>query len=165
MYKDDLAYIQHHGFPDFARAVSPGVLTILRRAGITSGHVLDLGCGDGAWLRMLTGAGFAATGIEQSSGLPTYGRKAAPKAIVKIDSVYRSAFPRCRLLRDIVTLRKTREGYRRREEKHVLAVSAPRSMLADLRRAGFVARSLRGYGDFLLPLRRLAFVARKPEAA
>jgi SAM-dependent methyltransferase len=30
MYKGDLAYIQHHGFSDFAEAVSPGVLGILR---------------------------------------------------------------------------------------------------------------------------------------
>src|SRR4029453_16153956 len=72
MYNSDLAYIQHHGFSDFARAAGPGVLRILRSAGITSGHVLDLGCGDGTWLRTLWENGFSATGIDQSASLIEY---------------------------------------------------------------------------------------------
>src|SRR2546422_2170457 len=95
MYKDDLAYIQHHGFSDCARAASPGVLTILRRAGIAKGHVLDLGCGDGTWLRSLTRGGFSVTGIEQSRSLVSYAREVAPKALVKVGSVHQVAFPRC----------------------------------------------------------------------
>src|SRR5262245_43609273 len=59
VYRNDLAYIQHRGFSEFARSASPGLLNIFRRAGITTGHVVDLGCGDGTWLRMLTQHGFA----------------------------------------------------------------------------------------------------------
>src|SRR5262245_28294225 len=95
MYDSDLAYIQHHGFSDFARAAGPGVLTILRSAGITSGHVLDLGCGDGTWLRTLGENGFSATGIDQSASLIEYSAKNAPAAAVRVGSIFKVPFPRC----------------------------------------------------------------------
>lgn len=235
MYHDDLAYIQHHGFSAFATAASPGLLAILRRAGITSGHVLDLGCGDGSWLRALTDRGFVASGIDQSAGLVRYARSAAPTALVKRSSIYRTAFPRCHaitalgevlsylpsrtvtagalrrlfrrayaalqpdglfvfdlfvsgppmsyrtwrtgpgwaalihveergdhLFRHIITFRSVRGRYRRGHEEHVLSVHTRASVLSELRRAGFVARTSRCYGRFELPVRRLAFIARKP---
>jgi len=233
LYGNDLAYIQHRGFSDFARSASSGVLNIFRRAGITTGHVVDLGCGDGTWLRILTQNGFAATGIDQSSRLVHYARKRAPKALVKVRSVHQTAFDRCdamtalgevlsyrsggrrsvglsrifqrahralrpggvfvfdvlvtgrrmeydawrtgpawavlvhireepgRLIRQIVTFRKTGRGYRRDREEHVLSVSSARVILAELRRVGFVARTSRSYGKFRLPPRRIAFIARK----
>jgi SAM-dependent methyltransferase len=95
MYHDDLAYIQHEGFSDFAKGAAPGALRILRSARITRGHVVDLGCGDGTWLRALTDRGFAATGVDQSPPLLRYARTAAPKATLKKGSVHRFAFPRC----------------------------------------------------------------------
>jgi SAM-dependent methyltransferase len=95
MYQRDLAYIQHHGFSDFAQAAAPGLLRILRGAGITSGHVVDLGCGDGTWLRALTRRGFTATGVDQSAELLAYARAAAPRAVLKKNSVHRGAFPPC----------------------------------------------------------------------
>jgi SAM-dependent methyltransferase len=233
VYRNDLAYIQHHGFSDFARSASPGLLNIFRRAGITTGHVVDLGCGDGTWLRMLTQNGFAATGIDQSSSLVHYARKHAPKALVKVRSVHQAAFDSCdaitalgevlsyrsgrtrsvelsrifqrahsalrpgglfvfdllvtgrrmeyeawrtgpawavlvrvreepgRLVRQIVTFRKTGRSYRRDREEHVLSVSSTRVILAELRRVGFVARTSPAYGKFRLPPRRIAFIARK----
>jgi SAM-dependent methyltransferase len=235
MYQDDLAYIQHHGFSAFATAASPGLLGILRREGITSGHVLDLGCGDGTWLRALTEGGFVASGIDQSASLVRYARSVAPRATVRRSSIYRAAFPRChaitalgevlsylqprttqatslrrlfrrayaalqpgglfvfdvfvsgppmsyrtwrtgrgwavlvhvedggdRLFRHIITFRSVRGRYRRGSEEHVLSVHTRASVLGDLRRAGFVARTSRHYGRFELPVRRLAFIARKP---
>jgi SAM-dependent methyltransferase len=95
MYQTDLAYIQHHGFADFARAASQGVLRILRDAGITRGHVVDLGCGDGTWLQVLERHGFTVTGVDQSAPLLAYARKAVPGAVLKKGSVHRFAFPRC----------------------------------------------------------------------
>lgn len=237
MYDSDLAYIHHHGFSDFARAAGPGVLKILRSAGITSGHVLDLGCGDGTWLRTLWENGFSATGIDQSARLIEYSAKSAPAATLRVGSVFKVSLPRChaitalgevlsyrsgsggaphsfrgffkrahaslrpggllifdvfvkgrrmkyktwrvgatwavlvavneepvrrRLTRDIVTFRQTGTGYRRRTERHVLSVSMPSAVTAELRRAGFSVRSIRAYGGFRLPYRRLGFVARKP---
>lgn len=39
-YDEDLAYVHDVGFGDFARSVAPGVLEILRRAGVTDGQPL-----------------------------------------------------------------------------------------------------------------------------
>jgi len=95
MYQPDLAYIQHHGFADFAADAGAGVLALLKQAGIVSGHVVDLGCGDGRWLRQLTGARFRATGIEQSVTLAKYARTVAPRAVVYVASLHRTALPSC----------------------------------------------------------------------
>jgi SAM-dependent methyltransferase len=95
MYHSDLAYIQHHGFSSFASAAAPGLLQLLRRAGITSGHVVDLGCGDGTWLRALISRGYTATGVDQSRDLLRYARAAAPEAALTKRSVHRVALPHC----------------------------------------------------------------------
>jgi SAM-dependent methyltransferase len=95
MYKSDLAYIQHHGFADFARRTGPGVLTELRQAGITTGRVLDLGCGDGTLLRILSKTGYAVDGIDQSKALVRYAAAAAPRAGLTVGSIYTTGFPRC----------------------------------------------------------------------
>lgn len=95
MYQRDLAYIQHQGFSEFAEAAAPALLQILRSAGITSGQVVDLGCGDGTWLRALIHRGFMATGIDRSAELLAYARAAAPRAVLKKNSVHRCALPPC----------------------------------------------------------------------
>lgn len=68
---------------------------MLRVRGITSGHVVDLGCGDGTWLRALTAAGFRATGIDQSPAFAKLAGRTAPQAVVRQGSLYRTAIPRC----------------------------------------------------------------------
>ena len=231
MYQDDLAYIQHHGFADFAKAAGPGLFRILEGAGLTRGHVVDLGCGDGTWLRALLRRGFTVTGIDRSGPLLRYARTNAPGAALKKSSVHRIAFPRCdaitalgevlnyepatpaslrrvfqrayaalrpggvlvfdmfvsgppmsyltwragpswailvrveerknQLIRHIITFRKAQGRYRRHQETHRLLVVAPRFVLTELRRIGFVVRTSRGYGRFALADRRLAFIARK----
>ena len=86
---------QHHGFGDFARRIGPGVLAELRRAGITHGRVLDLGCGDGTWLRTLVENGYEVEGIEQSKDLARYAATAVRKSVVRVGSIYTTPFPRC----------------------------------------------------------------------
>src|SRR5215467_3254111 len=94
MYKRDLAYIQHHGFAEDAGFDHAGALTVLRRAGVIEGRVLDLGCGDGGWLRILVANGYAAHGIDRSRDLVKYAAR-VPKATAKVGSVYTASFPRC----------------------------------------------------------------------
>jgi SAM-dependent methyltransferase len=95
MYQSDLASIQHLGFSGFAKAATPGLLQLLRSAGITAGHVVDLGCGDGTWLRALIDRGYTVTGVDQSRDLLRYARAAAPGATLKKRSVHRVALPHC----------------------------------------------------------------------
>lgn len=95
MYRENLAFVHHRGFGRFVRDVGPELLTLFRAHGIASGHAVDLGCGDGTWLRALTGAGFAATGIDRSAAFVRLARRAAPRAQVRRASLDRAAFPRC----------------------------------------------------------------------
>jgi len=94
-YGADLAHVQHTGFGDFATGAAPGLLAALRRAGIRRGTVVDLGCGAGPWLRALGDAGYDAVGIEISPALARLARKSAPRATVRVSSIYARALPRC----------------------------------------------------------------------
>jgi SAM-dependent methyltransferase len=95
IYGPDLAHIQHAGFSDFARRAAPFLLSLFRGSGLARGRVVDLGCGDGAWLRRLTDAGYAATGIDQSLALVRIARSVAPHAAVRLGSVYATPIPAC----------------------------------------------------------------------
>jgi SAM-dependent methyltransferase len=95
IYRETLAFVHHRGLGGFIHAGAPELLKILRANGITSGRVADLGCGDGTWLRALTRAGFAATGIDQSAAFAKRARVIAPGATVRRASIYRTGFPAC----------------------------------------------------------------------
>jgi SAM-dependent methyltransferase len=66
------------------------------------------------------------------------------------------------LTRHIVSFRRVGKLYRRSEEIHRLHLYSSTDLLAELRRAGFEARLLGGYGRFRLPPAHAAFLARKP---
>jgi len=66
------------------------------------------------------------------------------------------------LTRRIISFRRTGAGYRRSEETHLLHLYPAAELLAELRRAGFRARLLSGYGRFRFAPGHSAFLARKP---
>ena len=70
------------------------MLAELRRAGVTEGRVLDLGCGDGGWLRILVANGYAAHGIDRSRDLVKYAAR-VPKATATVGSVYNASLTQC----------------------------------------------------------------------
>lgn len=94
-YGPDLAHIHHVGFADFSQRAAPGLLAALRRAGIRSGTVVDLGCGGGQWLAALSCAGYDPIGIEISPALARLARREAPRARVRVGSIYTAPLPRC----------------------------------------------------------------------
>ncbi|HVP47371.1 MAG TPA: methyltransferase domain-containing protein [Bryobacteraceae bacterium] len=65
------------------------------------------------------------------------------------------------LTRRIICFRKTGRRYRRSEEIHRLRLYSADEVVEMLRRAGFRAECLRGYGRFRLPAGIVAFVAKK----
>ncbi|TMB05535.1 MAG: class I SAM-dependent methyltransferase [Deltaproteobacteria bacterium] len=65
-YGPDLAFVHDAGYSDFARGAAPGLLALLRRAGISRGFVVELGCGSGAATRALVAAGHRVLGLDAS---------------------------------------------------------------------------------------------------
>lgn len=94
-YGADLAYVNDAGFADFSEGVIPGLFTELRRAGIRSGVVVDLGCGAGRWAAALDAAGYAVTGVDQSMAMLTLARKRAPRVRFVHDSALSAILPEC----------------------------------------------------------------------
>lgn len=241
-YKDDLSYIHHVGFGGLAGGAAPGLIGLLREAGIREGLVVDLGCGSGLWARELTGAGYEALGIDSSAAMIELARSVAPRARFVQGSLFDAGLPRCdavtalgepfsyipdgmdtpppladlfarvaqalrpgglfvfdlvvrsrrrpmtyrtwqegedwavlvevaedlpasRLTREIVTFRRLMgeetETWRRSHESHRVATYDRAGIERELRRAGFAVRASRKYGDYELPPRRLAFLARR----
>ena len=94
-YGKDLAYVHHVGFTDFARGAAPGVLALLRAARLTTGLVVDLGCGSGVWARELLGAGYSVLGVDSSASMVALARETAPAATFRRGSVHELPIPPC----------------------------------------------------------------------
>lgn len=67
------------------------------------------------------------------------------------------------LIRRIMTFRRVGNQYRRSDEEHRQRLYKSADVATDLRRAGFSVRIMRSYGEYRLPARRAAFLARKAE--
>ena len=94
-YKDDLAHIHDAGFGDFAKNAAPGLIEMLRKAGIASGLVVDLGCGSGLWARELASEGYDVLGIDISESMINIARTRVPQGNFQIRSLLKSQFPQC----------------------------------------------------------------------
>jgi SAM-dependent methyltransferase len=79
-YGDDLAYVHDAGFGDFARRAAPGLVRMLRGAGISGGLVVDLGCGSGIWAAALVRSGYDVLGLDPSPAMLALARERAPAA-------------------------------------------------------------------------------------
>ena len=95
MYGDDLAYVHHVGFADFSRSAGPGILKMLLTHHLESGTVVDLGCGGGQWLRLLSDAGYTAVGIDASRSFVRLARQTAPIATIRFGSLWKYQLPAC----------------------------------------------------------------------
>ena len=94
-YRVDLAHIHDDGFGDYARNAAPGILQLLKDAGIESGHVVDLGCGSGILARRLLDAGYFVTGIELSEAMIDLAVRRAPGAKYVRASFLDAEIPSC----------------------------------------------------------------------
>jgi len=97
-HEDDLAYVHDAGFSGFAEGSAPGLLDILRRAGIADGLVVDLGCGSGIWARHLTDAGYRVVGVDLSPAMLRLARRRAPRARFHAASWRTFPLPACRAI-------------------------------------------------------------------
>jgi SAM-dependent methyltransferase len=190
-YRDDLAYVHDAGFSDFVLGAAPGLLRLLRRNGVASGLVIDLGCGSGRWVGELKRAGYDVFGVDQSAAFIRLARLFArvyralrPGGVFIFDVAGPARIPenapqrrwfqsrdwailvetggdRNTLTREIICFREVGNVYRRSEETHRLQLYRSADVVADLARTGFEARALTGYGRFRFPVGIAGFVARK----
>jgi SAM-dependent methyltransferase len=94
-YDADLAYIHHVGFGSFARKSAAGLLQLLRKYGVKSGLVVDIGCGSGIWAERLLRSGHEVLGVDLSPAMLAMARLRAPQAKFVRASFLDFAFPEC----------------------------------------------------------------------
>jgi SAM-dependent methyltransferase len=94
-YYEDLAYVHDVGFGSFAERSSAGVLSILKKSGVSSGLVIDLGCGSGLWARRLADAGYGVLGIDLSPHMIALARRRVPEGSFQRASFFDAEFPPC----------------------------------------------------------------------
>jgi SAM-dependent methyltransferase len=94
-YREDLAHIHDSGHGDFARQSAPGIIGALRKRGIDSGLVVDLGCGSGIFAAELLTAGYDVLGIDISPAMLDIARKRAPDARFACASFLDVELPPC----------------------------------------------------------------------
>jgi SAM-dependent methyltransferase len=94
-YHDDLAYIHDVGYGDFAQNAAPGLLDILRHHGVTTGRVIDLGCGSGLWARELVKAEYEVLGIDLSASMIELARQRVPQGDFVTGSFLEVTLPSC----------------------------------------------------------------------
>src|SRR6516164_2993513 len=95
LYDEDLAYIHDVGFSDFITAATPGILRLLRRAGIASGLVVDLGCGSGVLVQALLRSGYQVLGVDASAAIVRLARRRAPAAKFVTGQAQQIELPSC----------------------------------------------------------------------
>jgi SAM-dependent methyltransferase len=71
------------------------VLNILRQRGVSSGLVIDLGCGGGLWARRLVDAGYRVVGIDLSPDMIALARRRVPEGNFRTGSFLDGDFPPC----------------------------------------------------------------------
>jgi SAM-dependent methyltransferase len=95
IYREDLAFIHHAGFSEFAESTAPGLLEILWRGGVTTGLVVDAGCGSGVWARELSRAGFDVFGFDASPTMIELARRTAPHVRFEVATIDDVTLPHC----------------------------------------------------------------------
>jgi SAM-dependent methyltransferase len=94
-YQSDLAHIHDAGFGHLAKNAAAVVIAALRRMGVQSGTVVDLGCGSGIASRALRDAGYEVVGIDLSEPFIAMARKSVPEGVFHVASFATANIPRC----------------------------------------------------------------------
>jgi SAM-dependent methyltransferase len=94
-YNEDLAYIHDIGFRDYALKSLPGILEIFQQSQMTTGSIVDLGCGTGLSARGLHTAGYQVLGIDISAAAIAIAKTRVPAAEFRVESFFTAEIPCC----------------------------------------------------------------------
>jgi SAM-dependent methyltransferase len=92
-YGEDQAAIHHQEFGDLARTAAGLVIDDLRSSGLSSGTVVDLGCGSGILARAVSEAGYQVIGVDLSADMVELAREEAPAAEITVGSAHDAEIP------------------------------------------------------------------------
>jgi SAM-dependent methyltransferase len=92
-YGPDQAAIHDIAFGDLASRAAARLIALLRRAGLLSGNVVDLGCGSGILAEAMAAAGYDVAGVDLSPAMIDLARAKVPNARLEVGSVYDYAIP------------------------------------------------------------------------
>ena len=95
LYRDDLAHINVDGYGFHWTEAAAAILDWLDEFGISSGKVVDLGCGGGQWLNRLAKEGYQTCGIDVSASMIRLAKRNAPTAQYLRGSFAEVAIPEC----------------------------------------------------------------------
>lgn len=87
--------VDHLNDDRVALAAAGELIDQLQRRGISSGLVVDLGCGSGLTARRLTDAGYDVIGVDISTEMVELARSNAPDAVFVVDSLFTFDVPPC----------------------------------------------------------------------
>jgi SAM-dependent methyltransferase len=94
-YNEDLAYIHDVGFRDYALKSAPGILEILTAHEISTGLIVDLGCGSGLLDELLDRVGYRVLGIDISPAMISIAKARVPTAEFQIESLFTAEISAC----------------------------------------------------------------------
>lgn len=95
LYRQDLAFIHDSGYGAVAESAAAVLVRTLRRAGIKSGLVIDLGCGSGILARAVVDAGLDILGIDISAAMLALARRRVPEGRFRRGSILSAKLPAC----------------------------------------------------------------------
>lgn len=95
LYGRDLAALHNAHYAGYVRNAAPGVILVLRAAGVRRGVVCDLGCGGGQLTGYLLKAGYEPVGLDVSPSMLRTARTQYPQARFMQGSIDRVALPHC----------------------------------------------------------------------
>jgi len=96
VYSRDLAFIHDTAFSELSRRVAPEIIGILRKSGVTTGLVVEVGCGSGILARRLSRSGYDVVGFDISRAMIALARAHAPSARFRVADVATARIPACR---------------------------------------------------------------------
>lgn len=94
-YEDDLAYIHNAGFGAWAEAGAAELLRRLKKRGVTSGRIVELGCGGGISSAILAAAGYDIVGFDLSAAMIAAAQARVPSGEFRCESFLMAKLPPC----------------------------------------------------------------------
>jgi len=94
-YQHDLAYVHDQSYSEISIHAAKLLLKRLAQAGFSSGTIVDLGCGSGKLLQVVSSQGFDTVGVDISPDLIEIAKRNSPDSTFHLGSIWDYDIPHC----------------------------------------------------------------------